>query len=277
MTVLDLLIMGVAGCALVYFLKLRKRRPMGLAHRGFSAIVVGLSLIALFYFADLLVMHVLPRFVPTARAMALMTDMHLEFQWFVWLAGVGFIGFGLIAVARHIFALVGRLEISERNLKRELDLREESEGALRESEARLTRAQQQAKLGYWRWSFAEQRLTYWSEETARLCGYSGDRPDIGYDNIMPAVHPDERERVLAEYRAADAERRGFEIEYRVLTADGEILHIREVGEVEFDANGEPVAQVGTVQDLTELKKTEAALRKSEASLANAQRIARLGH
>ena len=276
MTVIDLLIVGIASYALACFLKSRTGRGTRRIQSGFGAIVLGLVLIGGFCFADLTVMHVLPLFAPMARAMAVMTTMH-SIHWVALLLGVGLIGFGLVAATRRMFALVDKLEASEGELTRELELHAESEHALRESEARLERAQQQAKLGYWRWSFAEERLTYWSEETARLCGYLGHGPRIGYDDVARSVHPEDRERVLATYRAADAARSGFEIDYRVLIAEGEVRHLREMGEVELDADGAPVAQVGTLQDITELKKTEEALRKSEASLANAQRIARLGY
>ena len=277
MTVIDFLIVGVAGYALAYFLKSRTRRGTRRIQRGFGAIILGLTLIGGFFLADLMVMHVLPLFAPMVRVMAVMTDMHLDFHWVASLLGIGLIGFGLVAATRRMFAVLDRLEASGGELKRELALRAESERALRESEARLKRAQQQAKLGYWRWSFAEERLTYWSEETARLYGHADGQPEIGYNDMVRAVHPEDRDRVLEAYRAADARRRNFEIEYRLLTADGEIRHIHEVGEVEYDAAGGPVAHVGTVQDVTELKKAEEALRKSEASLANAQRIAHLGN
>ena len=39
-----------------------------------------------------------------------------------------------------------------------------------------------------------------------------------------SVHPEDRERVLATYRAADAARSGFEMDYRVLSAEGEVRH-----------------------------------------------------
>ena len=273
MTVIDLLIVGVAGYALAYFLKPRTRRATRRVQRGFGrgfgAIVLGLALIGGFFLADLMVMHVLPLFAPPARVMVAMVAMH-NFHWLALLLGVGLIGFGLVAATRHMFALVDELEASEGELTRELELRAESERALRESEARLERAQRQAKLGYWRWSFAEERLTYWSEETARLCGYSGQGPRIGYHDVARNVHPEDRDRVLDAYRAADAARSGFEIEYRVLFAEGEIRHLREMGEVELDADGEPVAQVGTVQDITERKAAESAilLGKEQAEIAN---------
>ncbi|MCH8997804.1 MAG: hypothetical protein IID48_05995 [Proteobacteria bacterium] len=76
MTVIDLLIVGVVGYALAYLLKSRTRRATRRIHRGFGAIILGLTLIGGFFFADLMVMHVLPLFVSMARVMAVMTAMH---------------------------------------------------------------------------------------------------------------------------------------------------------------------------------------------------------
>ncbi len=276
MTVVDLLIVGIAGSGLVYFLRVRNRGAGRQTIRGFGAIILGMLAVGGFFFADLLIMHGLPLFVPRARAMAIVTEMHLNFHWPVLLAGIGLAGFGLIAALRQIIVLIDRFDALETRTTRELKRHEETEGALRESEARLKRAQRQAKLGYWRWSFAKERLTYWLEESVETGGESPGERDTGYDLMARDYHPEDRDRVLAEYHAADAERRDFEIEYRVVTNVGEICHIREIAEIEYGANGEPIAHIGTVQDITALKVTEAALRESEASLANAQRIAGLG-
>ena len=172
MTVIDLLIMGVTGYGLAIFLGSRRRGAKRHAIRGLGAIIAGLTVIGGFFFADLLVMHAMPLFMPRAGAMAVMTEMHRNFYWLASLGETGLIGVGLAVAARGILALVDRIETSEARTRHELELRQETEDALREREARLKQAQRQAKLGYWRWSFDEKRLTYWSEETVKFSRYS---------------------------------------------------------------------------------------------------------
>lgn len=143
----------------------------------------------------------------------------------------------------------------------------QAEADLREVTRRLELAQRQAKVGYWRWSFADERLTYWSEEAARISEYPADETTAKtYEEMLAPIHPDDRARVEAAFKEADEERRDFSLEYRVVHQDGRITHVREIGEVEYDANGVPVAHVGFVQDITELKQLEEELRNSERRL-----------
>ncbi len=99
MTIFDILILGVVGYAALGFLRDRRRRTRG-PEAGSLAILAGLSLVALFYLTDLLVMHAFPAFLPRAEAMAIMREPHLNGSWLVALLGIGIISFGFNAVRR---------------------------------------------------------------------------------------------------------------------------------------------------------------------------------
>ena len=72
-------------------------------------------------------------------------------------------------------------------------------------------------------------------------------------------------------------RPSFATEYRIVRpSDGAVRWMNGLGRLEFDALGNPVKMLGTIQDITERKQVEAALRESEESLREAQRIAGLG-
>ncbi len=127
MTVIDILILGVVGYAAAVFLRSRGRRPGRGSESGSLAIFGGLSLVAVFYLTDLLVMHAFPRFMPRAEAMAIMRDLHLNGSWLVALLGIGTICFGFTSVNRATTVLVDGLGARERDLGRELAERKRAE------------------------------------------------------------------------------------------------------------------------------------------------------
>ena len=143
-----------------------------------------------------------------------------------------------------------------------------AENRLLEREAQLTQAQRQAHLGYWRWSATSRELTYVSEEAGRIIdGWMAIAASTNaqmYEN----VHPDERERIVREMETADAEGTDYDLEYRVVLPAGEIRHIREIGAAEFDDGDRFVGHFGTIQDITDLRKAEESLRRSEGRLAD---------
>ena len=55
----------------------------------------------------------------------------------------------------------------------------------------------------------------------------------------------------------------YDVEYRIVKPDGEVRHVREVGEPVLDSGGLLIQTFGTIQDITEFKQAEEALRQSE--------------
>ncbi|HJV96476.1 MAG TPA: PAS domain S-box protein [Albitalea sp.] len=139
--------------------------------------------------------------------------------------------------------------------------RERAREALRQSEARLREAQELAKIGSWELDLVTNRLT-WSDEVYRIFELS---PTLGenYEWFLRAVHPDDRERVDRSYTESVRNRTPYEIEHRLLMADGRIKYVHERGKTDYDANGKPVRSIGTVQDLTGQHKVEEELRASQ--------------
>ena len=69
-------------------------------------------------------------------------------------------------------------------------------------------------------------------------------------------------------RSAHAESTGYktpyQIDHRLRFPDGRIKHVYQQGETFADAEGQPIRSIGTIQDITERKLAETALRESEA-------------
>ena len=83
------------------------------------------------------------------------------------------------------------------------------------------------------------------------------------------IHPEDRNLVQLERQAAIANRRPFQIVYRILTATEELKWVWEQGRGTFDSNGEIVAIEGFVLDITVRKRAE---QKVELLLAISQAI-----
>jgi diguanylate cyclase (GGDEF)-like protein len=70
------------------------------------------------------------------------------------------------------------------------------------------------------------------------------------------VHPEDRERYLAEARAAWEGRRPYAAEYRVVGRDGQVAWISAQGKVLTDSAGRALRMIGVSQDITERKRRE---------------------
>jgi PAS domain S-box-containing protein len=158
----------------------------------------------------------------------------------------------------------------------ELKAREE---ALKARQALLRQAQAMARIGVFIWDEVRHKYQYLSEEAAMLRGMSVEEvmsQEAPYELLLEAIHPDDRERFDRVTTEAARAGRSYAVEYRILDTQGRYCHWREVGEPEFDEGGRLLRTMGTVQDITELKQREEALRESEAHLRHAQVMARVG-
>jgi PAS domain S-box-containing protein len=156
----------------------------------------------------------------------------------------------------------GRI-VSVLGLTRDVTERKRAEEALRRSEAYLAEAQRLSRAGSWAWNVSTRQFVHWSQEHYRLHGLDPQRGIPSWEEASQLIHPEDRARCLEDIDRAIQGRTVCDLEYRAVLPDGSIRHIHSVAHPFFNASGELVEFVGTELDVTERKRSEAALRESE--------------
>ncbi len=106
-------------------------------------------------------------------------------------------------------------------------------------------------------------FAYVSPQVEELLGYPAERWLGSTGTWEQQIHPDDRDRVLAETRYAYREQKAFDCEYRMLAADGRVVWLWERDTVIRDDHGEPRLTQGIITDVTATRIAEAALAESE--------------
>jgi PAS domain S-box-containing protein len=161
----------------------------------------------------------------------------------------------------------------------------QAQQALRESEIKLRRGFRMAKLGHWVYEPGRQRAdgtfgvhTY-SENVAEIYGVSGETLDASGDTFYDIyIHPDDRDELFRVNKAFLVDdRKGYTHEYRFIKPNGSIAYIRESAEKVLDETGRLVQVLGTIQDVTDQRLADIALRENESKLKQGFRISKMGH
>ena len=159
-------------------------------------------------------------------------------------------------------------------VQRDITAERAAEAAHRETEERLQLAVEGTGVGIYDMDLASGD-GFWSESTFSLLGYPPDQD--GHATLamwQDRLHPDDAEAVLAQHGRAAASG-DLRIEFRILRADnGELRWLSSRGRILPGPAG--LRSIGTVLDITEQRRIEAAARAGEARLRVAMEAGRLG-
>ena len=156
--------------------------------------------------------------------------------------------------------------------------RKHSEIKLLESEYNLRQSQVVGNIG----SYVIDISTMTWEGSVVLFNIFGiDQNDQSYLKTMDSweerMHPDDREGVLGYFEYCVVNNKKFNKEYRVLKLkSNEEIWVHGIGELLFDAKGNSIKMIGTIQDITDRKRSEIKLLESEYSLRQSQVVAGIG-
>ena len=127
--------------------------------------------------------------------------------------------------------------------------------ALRQSESRLVQAQQVARLGSWDWDIVRDHVQ-WSDEIFRHFPIERGALDTSFQSFLNFVHPDDRQLVNAAIDDALANKAPYLVEHRIIGEDGRESWVEQQADVVFGDNETPLRVFGTVQDVSDRKRTE---------------------
>jgi PAS domain S-box-containing protein len=170
------------------------------------------------------------------------------------------IGLNPITTSAGSFVLASVIDITERK---------QAEEALKKSEVSLAKAQQIAHLGSWELDLVnldevDSNNLRWSDEVYRIFGYNPGEIEPSNELFFGTVPADEVPLIQQGVAQAIAEKKTFSMDHRIVLPDGTERIVHEYGDVICDElTGRPLRLFGIIQDITERKQAEEALRESE--------------
>lgn len=160
-------------------------------------------------------------------------------------------------------------------LLQDITIKEYTQHELRDSEFRLNEAQRIARLGSFSTNFKTGKTT-WSEELFHLAGLPVTAPPLPLDTFIKRYAPQE-ERWLNDLLSTSRASHLSIIKhtFECVSENGRKGHVAVHMHLHSDATGNPESAHGTIQDTTDVQEASLALKRSEADLHEALRIARM--
>ncbi|MGK7887935.1 MAG: PAS domain-containing protein, partial [Leptolyngbyaceae cyanobacterium] len=154
--------------------------------------------------------------------------------------------------AARAAAELERLQVFEslEQLNQSLETKvEERTTAIQQLSTRLDLAVKSAAIGIWDWDILQNQV-FWDQRVHDLFGTSPTDDTIDYETWARYIHPDDREGTIAALKRALTDGEDFDIEFRILRADGTLRFIQANGLVQRDSQGQPTRMIGINYDMT---------------------------
>jgi PAS domain S-box-containing protein len=146
-------------------------------------------------------------------------------------------------------------------LKRQKEEKKQTEKALRESEEKLRMTIDYSPIGVCTTDLQRNILTV-NSAYCKMLGYS--REELLKMSFMDFTHPDDRQKNAELYnKIVKGEISFFDIEKRYIRKDGRTIYVLLRSNLVRDDQGNPLFEIAVVEDVTERKKAEEAVKESE--------------
>jgi two-component system, LuxR family, sensor kinase FixL len=145
---------------------------------------------------------------------------------------------------------------------------------LKESEDRMSLAADAANLGIWVRDLKTNEI-WASDNWRKLYGFT-KAERVVFDHFLAKIHPDDRGPLNGNLKKALTGTGGYEMDYRVVLADGQIRWIGSRGRIEFNGGGKPTILRGVSVDITARKQAEMEVLQHRSELTHLTRVTMLG-
>jgi PAS domain S-box-containing protein len=172
----------------------------------------------------------------------------------------------VVWVAKTVSPLWPRGDLPTRYIAvvQDISERKEAEKALHESENLLNEVGSIALIGGWKMDLITRRAT-WTRGTYEIVEIDPGKQVPGPDEHVDYYLPEYRPMIAEAMRALIEDDKPLDFEAKLRTAKGNIKWCRAIGKA-IRKDGTALQVYGTFQDVTERKRSEEALRRSEAHL-----------
>jgi diguanylate cyclase (GGDEF)-like protein/PAS domain S-box-containing protein len=172
------------------------------------------------------------------------------------------------------------LLLENERLRKELQSLTQSKDELKKINLLFNHSEQILDVGYWEWDEIADRYISCSEQFASI-------HDMTIAQLMGELKSNEkdreficegdRERYIQVVDSAVERKQGWYIKYSSYTKAGRRIYLHEIGKSVLDDHGVLVKTIGTIQDITEIRRLEEELKQSQALFQQAEAMGNMGY
>jgi PAS domain S-box-containing protein len=136
-----------------------------------------------------------------------------------------------------------------------------AEAKLKQSQEQLHRALEAARMGFWEWNI-QTETTSFSSNIKQLYGLDPNTYEGTYESFIKLVYPEDRDYIQQAIQDCLATGNDYNVEFRILWADGSIHWMEGKGQIFYDEMGKPLRMTGIDLDISERKQAETEIKES---------------